>query len=75
MSFPLFVLATVHGFTTGADARNLAVQWLALTGGLFVFLLVSFRLLAPRRRAGVPATPRAEVARPRARSASAQSPA
>jgi len=50
LSIPMFVLATVHGFTSGADSRNLAVQWVALTGGLFVFLLVSFRVLAPRRR-------------------------
>lgn len=51
LSFPLFASATVHGFTSGADNRNLAVQWVALTGGLFVFLLLTFRLLAPRRTA------------------------
>jgi predicted ferric reductase len=50
MSIPMFGFATVHGFTSGADNRNLAVQWVALTGGLFVFLLVAFRVLAPRRR-------------------------
>ena len=49
LSIPMFVFATVHGFTAGADKANLAVQWLALTGGLMVFLLVTFRLLAPRR--------------------------
>jgi predicted ferric reductase len=49
MSIPMFVLATVHGFSSGADNKNLVVQWLALTGGLLVFLLVTFRLLAPRR--------------------------
>jgi len=49
LSFPLFVVATLHGFTAGADNANLLVQWLALTGGLLVFFLVVFRLLAPRR--------------------------
>ena len=49
MSIPMFVFSTVHGFTTGADKANLAVQWVALTGGLMVFLLVTFRVLAPRR--------------------------
>ena len=49
MSFVLFASATVHGFTAGADNGNLVVQWLALTGGLLVFFLVVFRLLAPRR--------------------------
>jgi hypothetical protein len=48
-SFPMFALVTVHGFTAGADNKNLAVQWLALTGTLLVFFLVTFRLLAPRR--------------------------
>ena len=48
-SFPMFALVTVHGFTAGADNRNLAVQWLALTGTLLVFFLITFRLLAPRR--------------------------
>jgi predicted ferric reductase len=48
-SIAMFVFATVHGFTSGADNTNLAVQWLALTGGLLVFLLVTFRVLAPRR--------------------------
>ena len=49
LSIPMFVLATVHGFTSGADNKNLAIQWVALTGGLLVFLLVTFRVLAPRR--------------------------
>ncbi len=49
LSFPMFVFSTAHGFTAGADKANLAVQWIALTGGLMVFLLVTFRLLAPRR--------------------------
>jgi len=52
-SFAMFVFATVHGFTAGADNKNLAVQWVALTGGLLVFLLVMFRLLAPRRAARI----------------------
>ena len=48
-SVPMFVLVTVHGFTAGADNRNLAVQWAALTGGLLVVFLLTFRMLAPRR--------------------------
>jgi predicted ferric reductase len=49
LSFPLFITATIHGFTAGADEGNLIVQWLALTGTLLVIFLVIFRLLAPRR--------------------------
>lgn len=48
-SFALFVGSTVHAFTAGADATNLVVQWVALTGGTLVTFLVLFRLLAPRR--------------------------
>jgi predicted ferric reductase len=63
LSFPMFILSTVHGFTAGADNKNLAVQWVALTGVLFVFLLVSFRVLAPRKsRRATTATPRPETA-------------
>ncbi len=48
-SFLLFATATLHGFTAGADNKNLAVQWCALTGGLLVVFLVAFRLLATSR--------------------------
>jgi hypothetical protein len=48
-SLPMFVLATMHGFTAGADSRNLVVQWGALTGGLLLMFLLTFRGLAPRR--------------------------
>jgi predicted ferric reductase len=58
-SLPMFVLATVHGFTAGADYRNLAVQWGALTGGLLVIFLLTFRTLAPRRVRSARREPRA----------------
>ncbi len=48
-SFPMFALATMHAFTAGADNANIAVQWVALTGGLLVIFLATFRTLAPRR--------------------------
>ncbi|HET9730010.1 MAG TPA: ferric reductase-like transmembrane domain-containing protein [Acidimicrobiia bacterium] len=48
-SFGMFIASTVHGFTAGADNRNLFVQWGALTFGLLVFFLAMFRVLAPRR--------------------------
>ena len=64
LSIPMFVFATVHGFTSGADNRNLAVQWVALTGGLLVFFLVTFRVLAPRRAGRASDAPRTKVAPP-----------
>jgi predicted ferric reductase len=48
-SFPMFVFATVHGFTAGADNMNVAVQWAALTGALLVIFLLTFRFSSPRR--------------------------
>jgi hypothetical protein len=61
-SFLLFVSATVHGFTSGADNRNVAIQWACLTGGLLVFLLVVFRVLAPRKASRAASAARARVA-------------
>jgi predicted ferric reductase len=64
LSIPMFVTATLHGFTSGADAANVAVEWAAVTGGVAVFLLVALRVLAPRRRLRVVATRPVEPARP-----------
>jgi predicted ferric reductase len=59
-SFLLFVTATVHGFTAGADRGNLVVQWLALTGVIFVVCL-SVRRVLPRPRQ--PTAARRSIAR------------
>jgi predicted ferric reductase len=65
-SFPMFVLATIHGFTSGADSRDLAVRWVALTGILLVAFLAGFRLLTPKPRTSRRArpTPKAPVDSP-----------
>jgi hypothetical protein len=57
-SFPMFAMATVHGFTAGADDKNLAVQWIALTLILLVTFLVAFRVLAPSRASRSSGAPR-----------------
>jgi hypothetical protein len=59
-SFAFFISATVHGFTSGADRGNLAVQWAALTGGILVLCLTALRVLAPRRLSSSARFPRAE---------------
>ena len=51
-SFALFITATVHGFAAGADAANVSIHWLALTGSALLLFLVLFRVFAPRRRGG-----------------------
>jgi predicted ferric reductase len=63
LSIPMFVFSTIHGFTTGADNKNLAIQWVALTGALLVFMLISFRVLAPRKSRRSAAAPRPEHVR------------
>jgi predicted ferric reductase len=64
LSIPMFVVSTIHGFTAGADNRNLAAQWAAATGGVLVVLLVALRLVAPSRRTPVVTPPRPAGARP-----------
>jgi hypothetical protein len=49
-SFGLFVVATVHAFTAGTDARNEMVQWLALGSSALVAFLLVFRVLTLRAR-------------------------
>jgi sulfoxide reductase heme-binding subunit YedZ len=49
-SLALFVVATAHAFTAGADARNPAVQWLALVSSTVVAFLLLYRLLTWRAR-------------------------
>ena len=69
LSIPMFVMATVHGFTAGADRANVAVEWVATTGGLTVCLLVTLRMWTPPRTAqqrNTPSRVRAERTQDRA---------
>ena len=52
LSFPLWVLATVHLFAAGADAASPVVRYVNLGTAATVLGLVVFRLALPRRRAG-----------------------
>lgn len=60
MSIPMFILASVHGFTAGADNANMLVQWGAFTAALLVFFLLVFRSLAERRGAATGRAARVE---------------
>jgi predicted ferric reductase len=48
-SFILFITATIHGFTAGADNENIMVQWAALTGTLMLLALGAVRLNSAAR--------------------------
>lgn len=43
-SIPMFVVGTLHGFQSGADAKNLWVQWGALSGSVSLLFLILFRV-------------------------------
>lgn len=67
-SIPMFVFATIHGFTAGADNHSLVVQWVALSGALAVFFLLLFRFLTPRGVSSAARSPRAAPDQPPASS-------
>ncbi len=48
-SFPLFAIATLHGFTAGADNTNIVVQWAALTGTMMLVSLGVVRISSAAR--------------------------
>jgi DMSO/TMAO reductase YedYZ heme-binding membrane subunit len=50
LSFPLFVLATVHALTAGTDATNRAVTLGTVVAATLVVFLTTVRLLARRAR-------------------------
>jgi predicted ferric reductase len=61
-SFPLFIAATIHGFTSGADAKNVAIQWVALTCALLVVFFVVLRMRSRRTRTIRVAAAREDIA-------------
>ncbi len=47
-SFGLFIAATAHGLTAGADRTNLVVQWATLSGLSLVVFLTLFKFYVPK---------------------------
>jgi len=60
-SFVLFVVATVHGITAGADRHNVVFQWACLLTATLVLMMTLVRIWSPRRqaRAAASVAPRA----------------
>lgn len=46
LSFPLYVLASIHLFAAGTDARNPAAQWTVVIVSTLIAFLTGVRLLA-----------------------------
>jgi predicted ferric reductase len=55
-SFPMFAMATVHGYQSGADSDNHLVRVLALVGMWLVISLIIFRLLTRKPKRGKAST-------------------
>jgi len=53
-SYLLFVLATVHGITSGTDRHNIWFQWACLLAAALVLFMTLVRILAPRRGSARP---------------------
>jgi predicted ferric reductase len=51
-SFPMFAMATVHGYQAGADADNRLLKVLVIVGVWMVISLVIFRLLTRKPKRG-----------------------
>ncbi|MFN0029243.1 MAG: ferric reductase-like transmembrane domain-containing protein [Acidimicrobiales bacterium] len=47
-SFFLFIAATAHGLTSGADRTNLVVQWATLSGLSLVVFLTLYKFYVPK---------------------------
>lgn len=50
LSFPLYGIATLHGFLAGTDSSQLPVRLLYLASVLAMLFLINYRLLAARRK-------------------------
>ena len=50
LSFPLFLLATVHGLTAGTDATNPVLRWAMAATSVVVVLLTAHRVSQARPR-------------------------
>lgn len=70
LSFPLYILASIHLFAAGTDARNVVTQWTVVIVSTLIAFLTGVRLLAvtnPRETASrVPRAAREAGASPRA---------
>lgn len=78
LSFPLYILASIHLFAAGTDARNTVTQWSVVVVSTLIAFLTGVRLLAvtnPRETASrVPRAAREAGASPRPPAASEEPP-
>ena len=71
LSFPLYVLASVHLFAAGTDARNIVVTWMVVTTSTLIVFLTVIRALGAAKPRETRPNPRTAAARAHALSVAA----
>ena len=71
LSFPLYVLASIHLFAAGTDSGNVVVTWMVVTISTVIVFLAVVRGLAAAKPRETRANPRTAAARAQALSATA----
>lgn len=75
-SFPLFILATIHALSAGADARTWAFETVAALTTVAVIALTAIRVSShrsPPRRVAIPTPQRPDLPQPSSRAAAGTS--
>ena len=73
LSFPLYVLASIHLFAAGTDSNNVVVTWMVVTTSTLIAFLTFVRALAAAKPRETHTNPRTAAARAQALGATAQS--
>ena len=73
LSFPLYVLASIHLFAAGTDSSNVVVTWMVVTTSTLIVFLTVVRALAAAKPRETRANPRTTAARAHALRTTAQS--
>jgi DMSO/TMAO reductase YedYZ heme-binding membrane subunit len=58
LSFPLFLLTTIHALTAGTDGHNLVLRWAVIAASAAVTVLTFVRVRQAERRRSSPPPPR-----------------
>ena len=71
LSFPLYVIASIHLFAAGTDSGNVVVTWMVVTTSTLIVFLTVVRALAAAKPRETRANPRTAAARAQAPDATA----
>jgi len=75
LSFPLYILASIHLFTAGTDSGNVVARWMVVTVSTLILFLTVVRVLAAAKPRETRPNPRVAAARAQALSNTKATPA